>query len=288
MKQKIREARNGYLLVAPMVLGCLLFYAIPFGMVVKYSFRSSVGKSGTFVGLENYQNLIQNEMFRLACWNTFRFLFIGLPLILLAAYTIALLLKKQVEKYQLLKSVLLLPYVMPVVGTVVLIELLFADNGVVNEMLYTLGLPIKKWLDSEWAFYVVLLLYLWKNTGYSVILLLAGLMMIPKDQYAVADLDGANDVSKFLYITTPQMWNSVFFALLFALLNAFKCFREIFLIGGTHPSTEIYMLQHFMNNCFENLNYSKLSVAAVLLFLPITLGIGIAYGWTRKKEEFRA
>lgn len=288
MKKSMREAVNGYLLVTPLIVGCVLFYAIPFGMVIWYSFRSSSGKNSSFVGIANYLNLIENELFRVACWNTFRFLLVSLSLILVLSYSIALLLKKQAERYTLLKSVLLFPYIMPVVGMVILVELLFANNGIINEALYTLGLPVQNWLESSWAFWVVVFLYLWKNTGYSVVLLLAGLMMIPKEQYAAAELDGADTFQKFMYITTPQMWQSVFFTLLFSLINAFKCFREIFLIGGKHPNIEVYMLQHFINNSFENLNYNKLSVASVLLFLSVTTVIGIAYVLVRKKEEDRS
>ena len=119
------------------------------------------------------------------------------------------------------------------------------------------------------------------------ILLLAGLVTIPTDQYESADLDGASGLQKFFYITTPQMWYSVFFALIFSVINAFKCFREIFLIGGEHPSSELYMLQHFINNSFNNLNYPKLSVASVLLLVIIVAFFGVFYVFIRRKEAFR-
>jgi multiple sugar transport system permease protein len=146
---------------------------------------------------------------------------------------------------------------------------------------------VENWLESSGAFGVVLLLYLWKNTGYSVILLLAGLMTIPEEQYAAAEMDGANGVQKFFHITAPQMWYSVFFSLLFSLINAFKCFREILLIGGKHPNIKIYMLQHFINNNFENLNYARLSVASVLMFAAITVLVGAFYGFVRRKESYK-
>ncbi|MBO5336458.1 MAG: sugar ABC transporter permease [Lachnospiraceae bacterium] len=287
MKRNIKKYMIGYLLVIPMMLGCMVFYAAPFGMMVVYSLKSSVGAGGSFVGLENYEKMFDNEMFCLAFWNTFRFLFVGLPLILLVSYGIALMLKKHVERHKLLKTVLLFPYVMPVVGTVLLVEQLWGSEGILNKCLNILGLPTGDWLESSWAFAIMILLYLWKNTGYSVILLLAGLMTIPREQYAVAELEGAGSFQKFRYITTPQMWYSIFFALLFSMLNAFKCFREIFLIGGKHPNTDVYMLQHFINNSFENLNYRKLSVASVLLFLVVTVVIGIIYAWVRRKESYR-
>lgn len=284
---KKKKYLSGYLLIAPLTLGCLLFYGIPFGMVISYSFKSSPGSMGRFIGLLNYESLIENELFLLACWNTFRFFLIGMPLNLLISYGIALLLKGQAQKHSLLKSVLLLPYVMPITGSVLLVEQIFGKTGKLNLLLDAFGLSAVNWLESSWAFVIVILLYLWKNVGYSVILLLAGLMTIPKEQYAVSELDGAGIWQKFWHITTPQMWNPVFFALLFAMINGFKCFREIFLIGGKHPGKEMYMMQHFMNNSFENLNYGKLSVASVLLFVAITAVIGISYAWVRKKEGYK-
>ena len=144
MKKKWKRYGNGWLLVAPLMIGCLVFYAVPFLMVLWYSFRSSAGRSGVFVGFANYLEMMENEMFRLACWNTFRFLLAGLPLILLVSYLIALLLKKQAQKHMLLKSVLLFPYIMPIVGTVLLTELLFDEVGVVNRILLLMGVPIEK------------------------------------------------------------------------------------------------------------------------------------------------
>ena len=284
---KKKKYLSGYLLIAPVTLGCLLFYGIPFGMVVSYSFKSSPGHMGRFVGLLNYENVLGNELFRLACWNTFCFFLVGLPLNLLIAYGIALLLKGQAHRHEILKSVLLLPYVMPVTGAVLLVEQIFGKDGKLNLLLDAFGLSPSNWLESSWVFVIVLLLYLWKNVGYGVILLLAGLMTIPKEQYSVSELDGAGSWQKFWHITTPQMWNPVFFALLFAMINGFKCFREIFLIGGEHPGKELYMMQHFMNNNFENLNYGKLSVASVLLFAAITVVIGFSYAWVRKKEGYK-
>ena len=282
-----KENLRGSMLVLPLVVGCMIFYLIPFFMVIRYSVRSNAGENSSFVGLSNYLDLLENEMFQLAYGNTFRFLAIGLPLILVISYLIALVLKAKAEQYKFLKAILLLPYVMPIVGTLLLVELLFANKGAANQVLLLLGLPVQEWLKSPLAFVVVLILYLWKNTGYSVILLLAGLMTIPEEQYVVANLDGARRWQAFCYITMPQMWYSLFLAFLFSLINAFKCFREIFLIGGKHPNENVYMLQHFLNNSFENLNYNKLCVTAILFFIPITLLLGLAYGWVRKKEEYR-
>ena len=287
MKISTKNALDGYLTTTPLVLGCLVFYAIPFVLVVQYSATSGVGASRQFVGLAHYESLLGNGIFKMAFGNTMAFLSISLPLIILISFVISLMLKEQVKKFQTLKSVLLLPYIMPVVGSVLLVELLFAEAGILNEGLYTLGLPVQDWLGSRWAFVVVILLYLWKNTGYAVILLLSGLLTIPEEQYGVASIDGASRRDQFLYITMPQMWYSIFFATVFSLINAFKCFREIFLIGGTHPHTSIYMLQHFINNAFEKLNYPKLAVASVLMLLVVTVCFAIFFRFVVWKEAYK-
>lgn len=258
------KAWQAYLLISPLLLGVAVFYAVPFGQVVQYSFRSGGG-----LGFGNYGDLLQNDAFTMAFGNSLKFFAAGLPLIMVLAYSVALLLKTQAQRHGLLKSVLLFPYIMPVAGSVLLVGLL------------------ERALPQVSPFWMTVLLYLWKNTGYAVILLLAGLVTIPEDQYESAELDGASAFQKFRFITTPQMWYPVFFALTFSVINGFKCFREIFLIGGEEPEDELYMLQHFINNSFQSLNYRKLSVSSLLLFLVILAFFGAWYGFARRKERER-
>lgn len=283
----MKKEWHGYLFIAPLLLGCLVFTGIPFVLVMRYSVFQGAGVRMRFVGLENYAQAFQNSSFVLAFGNSMRFLAAGLPLVMAAAYLTALLLKSQAKKYALLKSVLLFPYIMPVAATVLLAEGIFGKAGGLDWLLSLLGLPGANWLDGPLGFWAAVLLYLWKSTGYAVILLLAGLVTIPEEQYESAQLDGASAFQKFRYITTPQMWYPVFFALIFSLINAFKCFREIFLIGGQHPSDSLYMLQHFINNSFENLNYANLSVSSILLLAVILLFFGVFYGFVSRKERYR-
>lgn len=287
MKMRIKNFITGYGLILPLLIGCLVFYAVPFAMVVWYSLIKGSGYSQVFAGLDNYTGLLQNEVFRMAMSNTAKFLVVGLTLALIISYGIALFLKNKVRKHQTLQSVILLPYVMPVVGTVLLVDVLFSQQGIANGILELLGLPLKDWLNSDAAFWVVIALYLWKNTGYSVILLLSGLGTIPEEQNAAASLDGATSWQIFWHITMPQMWYSVFFAGVFSLINAFKCFREIFIIGGTYPNESIYLLQHFINNCFEKLSYSKMAVSSILLTLVVTVLFVVCYRWVMKKEAYK-
>lgn len=284
----MRRAWKGCLLATPLLLGFLLFYVGPFAQVVWDSLSQGTGKSQLFVGLENYSQMFQNRMFLLAFGNSLLFLGVGLPAILLLSLALALFFKEQAQRFPLLRTVFLLPYVMPVAGTVLLIDLLFSEQGLANQLLLALGLPLGDWLQSPAAFWVMLLLYLWKSAGYSVVLLLAGLMAIPPDHYAVAQVEGAGRLQAFRYVTLPQLWYALFIAFVFSLINAFKCFREIFLVGGEHPHQSVYMLQHFINNAFQNLNYQRLSVASVLLFCVIALALGLCWLWVMRKEAARS
>ena len=282
-----RSIWEGRLFLAPLMLGCAVFYAIPLGMVLWYSLTSGMGTSKKFVWLLQYEKMLDNDIFRLAFGNTLKFLVVALPLILLISFGVALLLKEYAKRHVWLKSIILMPYVMPVVGTVLLIEQLFAATGLINQGLYTLGLPVVQWLQSKHAFTVAVLLYLWKNAGYSVVLLLAGLCTIPEELYDASAMDGAKKFQQLRYITLPHMWYSFFFAAVFSLINAFKCFREIFLIGGTHPHESIYMLQHFINNAFEKMNYPKLAVASILLLLVLVFVFAILYRLMLRKEAYK-
>ena len=284
----MKRAWKGYALIAPMLAGFLLFYVVPFGQVMWDSLSQGTGKSQLFVGFYNYQRMFQNKMFLTAFGNTLKFLGLGLPLVLLLAYGLALFLKSRARRSPVLRGVFLLPYVMPVAGTVLLINLLFAERGLVNQLLLALGLPLADWLQSPAAFWVMLLLYLWKSAGYAVVLLLSGLLTIPPEHYQVAQVEGASAAQAFRFVTMPQMWYALFLALVFSLINAFQCFREIFLVGGEHPHESVYMLQHFLNNSFESLNYQRLSVASVLLFLVIALGLGLCALWVLRKEAARS
>ena len=284
----MKRAWKGYALITPMLAGFLLFYVVPFGQVVWDSLSQGTGKSQLFVGFYNYQRMFQNKMFLTAFGNTLKFLGLGLPLVLLLAYGLALFLKSRARRSPVLRGVFLLPYVMPVAGTVLLIDLLFSERGLINRLLLALGLPLADWLQSPAAFWVMLLLYLWKSAGYAVVLLLSGLLTIPPEHYQVAQVEGASAAQAFRFVTMPQMWYSLFLALVFSLINAFQCFREMFLVGGEHPHESVYMLQHFLNNSFESLNYQRLSVASVLLFLVIALGLGLCALWVLRKEAARS
>jgi len=284
MFSRKKSAISGILLVLPYTAGFLLFYGYPFVLVLRQSLRRGAGKNAHFVGLEIIADTLRSSGFRLALGNTIKFLAVVLPAILVLSFAIALTLRAQMSSRDVLRSVVLLPYLMPVVGAAFMVDSFLAQGGILSRLAAAFGGTAQNLLDSPAAFWAVVLLYLWKNTGYSVILLLAGLNTIPPSYYEAAQLDGAGKWQLLRYITMPQMWYSLYLAGVFSLINAFKCFREIFLIGGEHPNRSMYMLQHFINNVFEKMDYSRLSAASMVLFLVLVAVFVASYWFVMRKE----
>ena len=257
--------KKGVCLAAPAVLGFLVFYVLPMGVTL----WQSVSYGGVFVGLENYRITFENHMFWLAVGNTLRFLGVALPLILVIALGLALLLAEKFPGNRFFRLILLYPMLVPVAATVMVVQIFLGTRGVLNTFLIQWGFSRQDWIYSSWAFLILVLLYLWKNTGYAVILLLAGLAMIPKEYMEMARMDGAGRWKCLYYIRLPLLGPMILFTALISLLNAFKCFREAILIGGNYPHESIYMLQHYMTNNFNNMNYMEISVTSTFIFLVI-------------------
>ncbi len=280
-----RKKLTGLLLAAPVLLGTFVFFLLPFAICVKYSFTFGVG-GAYFVGFDNYKEVFSSYAFQLAAANTLRFLVIGVTLNLVLSFFIALLIKKGLAGSRFFRYILLLPLVLPIASVVMVIQVFFAETGIINHWLISIGVPIVQWLEGPSAFYVLLGLYIWKSFGYSVILLLSGLNTIPEEVYQTAAVEGAGSLQKLVSITLPMMAPHFFLAAVMGIVNAFKSYREAFLLGGKHPHDSIYMIQHFLNNNFENLNYQKLSVAAILLFLVLFfLLCGLYLLQNRYREE---
>ena len=123
----------------------------------------------------------------------------------------------------------------------------------------------------------IILLFLWKNLGYNMILFMSGLANIPRDQIEVAKLEGATDFQIFWLIKIRYLSSTILFVTIMSLINSFKVFREVYLMGGDYPYDALYMLQHFMNNTFKSLDYQKLSAAAVMMAIFMILVIGALF-----------
>ncbi|MCM1314657.1 MAG: sugar ABC transporter permease [Prevotella sp.] len=260
--------------IVPSIAGVLIFFLIPFGIVIYYSLISNpVTKE--FVQLDNYKDIIHNTAFRKATTNTAFFSVIAVPLAVIIPMWLAVLLERNIPCKSIFRTFFLSPLMTPTASVVLVWQVIFHNHGTVNQVIEKFGGTPVDWLSSEYGIYVIILMFLWKNTGYNMILFMSAIGGIPKDILEVAELEGASKAYQFFHIKLRYLSPTILFVLILSLISSFKIFREIYLLVGNYPIDRLYMLQHFMNNTFEKLNYQKLSTAAVLFSLVMIVIIAI-------------
>ena len=273
--------------LSPSLLGVGIFFILPICVVVYYSLIDGVG-SKNFVFLQNFIKLFDNSAFRLAAKNTLTFSAMAVPLAVVLSMVLALMLESRIPLKSQFRTFFLSPMMVPVASVVLIWQVLFNYNGTVNEFIMLFGADKVDWLQSQFAPVVVLLLFLWKNLGYNMILFMAALNNIPKELLEVADVEGASEMYKFFAIKLRYLSPTVLFVTILSLINSFKVFREVYLLAGAYPYEALYTLQHFMNNTFDSLDYQKLSAAAVLMALVMVVIIALLFkaeDWFGKDVE---
>ncbi len=273
---KVRNRAVSWLYIIPSLAGVLVFYIIPFGFVIYYSLIDNVSNRA-FVGLDNFLALFDNSAFKMAAKNTFTFSLVTVFSAVILSLLLAIILDSKIPGRSKFRTCFLSPMMVPTASIILIWQVIFSFNGSFNSFINIFGLEPVDWMKSDYSQIVVALLFLWKNLGYNMILFMAALSNIPKDQVEAAEVDGANSIQRFFKIKLRYISPSLFFVLLLSLINSFKIFREVYLLTGQWPYETLYFMQHFMNNTFKNLDYPRLSAAAIVMTLVIVVIIGIIF-----------
>ncbi len=273
---KTNKLKKDFLFISPSLTGVLIFFIIPFGVVIYYSGIDGV-VSRNPVGLGNYVNLMRNTAFQNAAKNTAVFSLFAVPLSIILSLGMSLVLEQSIPMKSVIRTFFLSPLMVPTASVVLIWQVMFDYHGVVNEAMKLMGLSSVDWIKSDYSQWVVVILFLWKNLGYNMVLFMSALSNIPKDILEVAKLDGVGMWKTFWYIKMRFITPSIFFVGIISLINSFKVFREVYLLAGDYPYDSLYMLQHFMNNTFRSLDYQKLSSAAIVMSLVMIVRIGILF-----------
>lgn len=267
------QTRTAMLFLGPSLIGVAVFVLIPFIDTVRRSFFTAIGSQ--FVGFSNYLSVFSNPGFQMAAYNTARFVAICVPLLILISLLIAVLVRRlKPEIGSVFKTSYLITMAIPVASIVLLWKTLFHQQGLLNNLLVNMGAKPVGFMTTEAAFWVLIFTYLWKNSGYDMILWLSGFDNINSSLYEAARADGANEWQVFRYVTMPGLLPTLFLVSVLSLINTFKVFREAYLVGGAYPeNNSIYLLQHLFNNWYTQLDISRLCAAAVLLAIVLLLVI---------------
>lgn len=270
----------------PSLLGVMLFYTVPFLYSLYYAVIDNMGDR-RFVGLKNFSDTLRNSLFQNAAWNTVKIMSVCVFWSMGLALLLALCLQKLKRGRILATLILLLPMVVPS-GTIVFFwKTLFDENGLWTKFLLQLGVAHETAVVGSWEFIILVVIFLWKNVSYNVILFWSGLNWIPKLYYEQMEMEGAGAWKQFTNITWVYLAPTTFVVLLMSIVNSFKAFKEVYMLYGPYPTPEVYMLQHYMNNQFQSLNMQKLSSAAYILFLVLgILLLLVFYGQKKITDNY--
>lgn len=249
MKKLSRWNVKCFICLIPGLLGITTFFVIPYFRVLYYSVIDNQFRRN-FVGLNNYKKTIQNEYFQLALKNSLLLILIAVPVLILLALLISLALSFSIRKLRALRTMFVLPMVIPTASAALIYATFFSG------------------VDSVLPVY---LLFIWKNIGICIILMTAAFTSIEESIFEAASLDGADRLILHRAITVPMIMPTVIFTILLSIVNSFKIFKEIYLYyGGTnYPPNYSYTLQYYMNNNFLKLDYQSLATSAVLTSLLV-------------------
>ncbi len=284
-RQKFTEITL-FLLPAALVIGFI--YLFPLVKVVQYSFMRISGANAKFIGFTNYINIFNDPRFLAGLKNNF-ILLISVPIILVLAVFFAILLYERMVGWRFYRFTLFLPYILaiPVIGVV--FGYIFQLNGILNFFLEKLGLEflIRDWFgSSKYSLWTLMFVIMWKELGFSIIMIFARLLSVNQELYEAAEIDGASWLKKHIYITIPQCLNVISFLSVILIITMFAwVFNYVFTLTRGGPGTSTIVSEFYIyTTAFRDSNMGMGSAASVILFLIMLLMI-IAYARLFGKEE---
>lgn len=284
---QVRKNLIAYSFILPNLLGFVIFTLVPIAFSLALAFMSWDGANRvTWVGLDNFRHLMEDETFGIALTNTLYYVAGTVPLTLLASLGLALLLNQPLRGRDIFRTIFFFPYVASLVAVAVVWNLLFFPSaGPVNELLRAVGVSDPpRWAASiDWAMPTVIMATIWKSMGYYMVIYLAALQGIPGILYEVADIDGANAWQKFRYITLPMLTPATFFITVMLTITSFKVFDLIMVMTGGGPgrATNVLVI-HIYNTAFREFKFGYSSAIAMVLF-ALVLSITIMQFYMEKR-----
>lgn len=283
-KSKIGNEKIGYLFIAPYYIFFVIMLLLPIGNIIFNSFTNSdLYEKRDFVGLQNYINLFQDELFLQALKNTLVYSALYIVPSMVLGLLLALLLSGEKKGFKFFRAAFYIPYVISMVcASTIWLWIFDPANGVLNQLLKALGLETSTWLkDPKLAMGCVVVVSVWKSLGYCMLINLSGIKGIPGYLYEAARLDGANAFQRFRYITLPMLQPTTFFLFITSCISSFNVFEQVNVLtaGGPLNSTTTVVHQIYTRGFTQfKMGYaSAMSVILLAIICIITL-VNFRYG----------
>jgi multiple sugar transport system permease protein len=277
------ETRDAWIMMAPTIVILLVIAVYPvlrtFWISLHEMVLTNPGSGFPFIGLKNYVRLLQDKRSWEAIGFTTQFTVVTVSLELLAGLIAALIMNRQFHGRGIIRAAVLVPWAIPTSVSAMMWKFIYNDQyGLFNDILYRLGLipAYRAWLGTHnGSFLALVITDVWKTAPYMALLILAGLQMIPEQQYEAAKIDGTNVFQRFLYVTLPNIRSTILVALLFRTLDAFRVFDLVSVMTGGANNTESVSLYAY-NNLMKFLDFGFGSAMAILIFIVVFI-ISLVY-----------
>lgn len=282
--RKKDERAAAYIFTAPGMLLLIAFLVVPMLYTVRYSlFQYQIVRPDniTFVGLQNYVKLIADEDFWLALRNTVYFTVLVVPFQCALALALAMLVSSKFRGVSIFRTMYFSPQLTSMVVISILWTVLYNSNpntGLINSLLVNIGLePVNFLSNAKTAMNSIIFMSGWQGAGYQMMIFLAGLQGIPRDQYEAASVDGATKIQQFLYITIPGLKGTIKYVVMITMIQAMKLFTQPYVMtqGGPKNSTKT-LVYYIYTQGFQQGNFGyACAVAAVFFVIVVAMSLAM-------------
>ena len=282
--RKRDERVAAYIFIAPAVILLIAFLVVPMIYTVYFSgFKYQIMRPDAmkFIGFENYKKLFSDKNFWLALKNTVYFTVIVVPCQCVLALALALLVSKKFRVVAIFRTMYFAPQLTSMVVISVLWSVLYNANpntGLINSILVSLGMsPIKFLSDANTAMNSIIFMSAWQGAGYQMMIFLAGLQGIPRDQYEAASVDGATKFKQFLYITLPGLKGTIKYVIMITMIQAMKLFTQPYIMTQSGPKNSTKTLVYYIyTQGFQKGNFGyACSIAAVFFVIVVCMSMAM-------------
>lgn len=284
MRQRKKAGPNynkyGWMFISTAFLLYLIFTIYPAVESLKMAFQSFEGGKYVFAGLNNFKRMLGDSIFWQSLFNTFLYMIIQVPIMLVLALILATMLNSKILKCRgFFRTSIFLPCVTSLVAYSILFKMMFSLDGIANQTLMKLGIldaPYQYLQNSNWARAIIIIAMIWRWTGYNVIFYLSALQNIPKETFEAAKVDGANTAQTFFRVTVPQMKPIILLTTIMSTNGTLQLFDETMNITQGGPANATITVSHYIyNQSFvyaPNFGYAS-AISYVVVFIMVILAL---------------
>ena len=271
----MKKSLISYLFILPAMIFLIVFFFIPFFQTIYLSFfdYSNSIYNPDFVFLKNYLSLFCDRVFLKTIFNTFYFLILCVPFLVIFPLFLAILINQNIKFKNTYKVIIYLPVIISIVVVAIAFKWLYAPQGLLNFLLEKINLPAQMWLSNpKIAMISISFVTIFKGVGYHMMIYLSALMSVPNELYEAASVDGADGFKKHFIVTIPHLMPTIALVSTISAISALKVFVEIYCMtrGGPLNSTKT-VVYYIYERAFENLDLGIASAASVILLLIVMI-----------------